>query len=212
MKANSASSLASTARSRSSGADALTTLAGELAGATAVNIDRVLGESRARSKGDNALAAPPRCNDAAREHFRGRCGAARAAKRSARPRALPFHALAARPLHAANPARQAAVALGLRPAPRMGLKPGVVQTSSGLLKASRAARPSFARGSYAACLILRTSGGTASSAMARSAASSASTACPSLPRRRIETVRSVASLRPTTSSAGTLASECSRTL
>ena len=50
-------------------------------------------------------------------------------------------ALAARPLHAADPARQAAVALGLRPAPRMGLNPAV-QASSGLLKAGRAARPS----------------------------------------------------------------------
>ena len=57
-----------------------------------------------------------------------------------------------------------------------------------------------------------TSGGTASSARLMSAASSGSTVWPSLPSRRIETVRSAASLRPTTSRAGTLASECSRTL
>ncbi len=67
-------------------------------------------------------------------------------------------------------------------------------------------------GAHAACLILRTSGGIASSASAFSAASSGITCCCSLPRRRIETMRSAASLRPTTSSTGTLASECSRTL
>ncbi len=45
-----------------------------------------------------------------------------------------------------------------------------------------------------------------------SASSSGITVWPSLPSRRIETVRSAASFLPTTSSAGTLASECSRTL
>jgi hypothetical protein len=58
----------------------------------------------------------------------------------------------------------------------------------------------------------RRSGGTASSASAASAASSGITSCFSWPRRRIDTRRSAASFLPTTSSAGTLASECSRTL
>ena len=65
---------------------------------------------------------------------------------------------------------------------------------------------------YAASFSRRTSGATASSTSALSATSSGSTLWPSLPRRRIETVRSAASFRPTTSRAGTLASECSRTL
>ena len=67
-------------------------------------------------------------------------------------------------------------------------------------------------GAQAACFIRATSGGTASCASIASAASSGITCWPSLPRRRIETVRSAASLRPTTSSTGTFASECSRTL
>ena len=65
---------------------------------------------------------------------------------------------------------------------------------------------------YAAALLRRKSGGTASSAKALSAASTGRTGCPSLPRRRMETVRSVASFFPTTSMTGTFASECSRTL
>ena len=77
-------------------------------------------------------------------------------------------------------------------------------TCSGLIGRAKAA--------HAAWFMRSTSGATASSASALSAASSGSTLWPSLPRRRIETVRSAASLRPTTSSAGTLASECSRTL
>ena len=56
------------------------------------------------------------------------------------------------------------------------------------------------------------SGGTASSASILSASSSGITCWPSLPRRRIETVRSAASFLPTTSITGTFASECSRTL
>jgi hypothetical protein len=66
--------------------------------------------------------------------------------------------------------------------------------------------------SHAAFFARRTSGATASAASASSAASRGSTLWPSLPRRRIDTVAPAASLRPTTSSAGTFASECSRTL
>jgi hypothetical protein len=65
---------------------------------------------------------------------------------------------------------------------------------------------------HAAFCRRRTSGGTASSASILSAASSGITCWPSLPSRRIDTVRSAASLRPTTRITGTLASECSRTL
>src|SRR5579872_1492516 len=57
-----------------------------------------------------------------------------------------------------------------------------------------------------------TSGGTASAASAVSAASRLKTSCFSWPSLRTETVRSAASFLPTTSKAGTLASECSRTL
>ena len=64
----------------------------------------------------------------------------------------------------------------------------------------------------AAARIRFTSGGTASSVSAARAASSGITVCFSEPRRRIETWRVSASLRPTTSSTGTFASECSRTL
>ena len=61
-------------------------------------------------------------------------------------------------------------------------------------------------------LARRMSGGTASSLNALSAASRGMTCWPSLPSRRIETVRSAASFLPTTSRTGTLARECSRTL
>jgi|SRR5689334_17865534 len=86
---------------------------------------------------------------------------------------------------------------------------------------SRFARPGHAKfltqydylmHSYAALLTRLTSGGTASSVSIASALSSGITCWPSLPSRRIETVRSAASFLPTTSSTGTLASECSRTL
>ena len=68
------------------------------------------------------------------------------------------------------------------------------------------------RGPYAAFCSRRKSGGTASCVSAVSAASSGIVCCFSEPRRRIETVRSAASFLPTTSSTGTFASECSRTL
>src|SRR5262249_56069915 len=67
---------------------------------------------------------------------RGRSGAARAVWRSARPRALPLHAVAARPLHAAEPADQAVVALGLRLARRMAGK-AAIAANAGLLKSRR---------------------------------------------------------------------------
>jgi hypothetical protein len=59
---------------------------------------------------------------------------------------------------------------------------------------------------------LRTSGATASSASPASASSRPTTFCSWLPSRRIDTVRFSASFLPTTSSTGTLARECSRTL
>ena len=58
---------------------------------------------------------------------------------------------------------------------------------------------------YAAFFIRATSGGTASSASAASATSSGIVCCLSLPRRRIETVRSEASFLPTMCRAGTMA-------
>ena len=58
----------------------------------------------------------------------------------------------------------------------------------------------------------RTSGGTASVASSASAASNPTTFCSCIPSRRTDTVRNSASFLPTTSSTGTLASECSRTL
>ena len=58
----------------------------------------------------------------------------------------------------------------------------------------------------------RRSGGTASAASASSAASRDIIFWSGLPSRRIETVPSAASFLPTTSRAGTLARECSRTL
>lgn len=57
-----------------------------------------------------------------------------------------------------------------------------------------------------------TSGGVASAASAASASERLAELCACEPRRRMETVRSAASFLPTTRSAGTLASECSRTL
>src|SRR5690606_3678908 len=56
------------------------------------------------------------------------------------------------------------------------------------------------------------SGGVASSTSMRIASFSGMTRLCWLPKRRIETVRSSASRLPTTSSTGTLANECSRTL
>ena len=58
----------------------------------------------------------------------------------------------------------------------------------------------------------RTSGGMASSASIASASSSDIDTCCCEPSRRIDTVRSAASLRPATSITGIFASECSRTL
>ncbi len=57
-----------------------------------------------------------------------------------------------------------------------------------------------------------TSGATASSTSPASASSSPTTFCSWLPSRRIDTARFSASFLPTTSSTGTLARECSRTL
>src|SRR5262249_56075470 len=61
-----------------------------------------------------------------------RSGAAGAVQRSARPRALPLHAIAARPLHAAKSAGQAAVALGVHPARRVAGK-AAIAADAGLL-------------------------------------------------------------------------------
>src|SRR5262249_60152541 len=71
---------------------------------------------RAPSEPARGLAAQDRDIPLAGGLPRRRGGAAGAARRSARPRALPLPATAARPLHAANPAGQAAVALGVHPA------------------------------------------------------------------------------------------------
>src|SRR5712692_3045248 len=60
------------------------------------------------------LGLPDRHHFRARRHIRGRGSARRAAERAARPRALPLHAVAARPLHAADPAGRAADPLGMR--------------------------------------------------------------------------------------------------
>jgi hypothetical protein len=68
-------------------------------------------------------------------------------------------------------------------------------------------RPQF-RGTYSA----RKSGGTASLASASSASSAPSAFCALEPRRRTDTVSSLASLRPRAIRTGTFAKECSRTL
>src|SRR6266851_4104062 len=60
------------------------------------------------------LGLPDRHHFRARRHIRGRGSARRAAERAARPRALPLHAVAARPLHAADPAGRAADPLAMR--------------------------------------------------------------------------------------------------
>src|SRR6516162_3619080 len=78
------------------------------------------------------LAAQDRCNSPDRGYSRRRSGAARAVRRPTRPRALRLHAIAARPLHAAEPAGQAALALGLRRAPRMAGK-AAIAANAGLL-------------------------------------------------------------------------------
>src|SRR5262245_21227443 len=59
---------------------------------------------------------------AARDHLGRRRGAAGAAERSPRARALPLRAFAARPFHAAGAAGQAAAALVLRAARRLAGK------------------------------------------------------------------------------------------
>jgi len=114
MRASSGSSTASIARSRSSPAERSSSHR-HLLRARCIN-----GSARSRR---NHSAAP--------RHVRGR-GATRAAERSAGPRALPLRAVAARPLHAAGPAAQAAIALGLpHPRPRarkiaFAAKPGLL--------------------------------------------------------------------------------------
>jgi hypothetical protein len=70
----------------------------------------------------------------------------------------------------------------------------------------------FGMGETVTAHALRTSGATASSASPASASSSPITVCSWLPSRRIDTARFSASFLPTTSSTGTLARECSRTL
>src|SRR5438067_12681418 len=65
------------------------------------------------------LALRHRHHCAARPHIGGRGWTASAAERPARSRALPLRAVAARPLHAAEAAGQAAAAVGLRAARRL---------------------------------------------------------------------------------------------
>src|SRR6185369_13710235 len=90
-------------------------------------------KSRYASDSEHGLEDRPR--PAARQHGYGRGGAAGTAKRPGRPRALPLHAIAARPLHGAEPTGEAAVALGLRRAPivaRQGALPAKPELLSGM--------------------------------------------------------------------------------
>src|SRR5262249_11859583 len=97
---------------------------------------RSADRSRDANESAHGLAAQDRHSPRGRGHSRRRSGAARAVWRSARPRALPLHAVAARPLHAAEPADQAVVALGLRLARRMAGK-AAIAANAGLLKSKR---------------------------------------------------------------------------
>src|SRR5262249_40716528 len=76
------------------------------------------GGSRGFSKAME-LARHDRRGAPGRGHPRSRSSAARAVERSARPRTLSLHAVAARPFHATEPAGDAALAVGLRSARRM---------------------------------------------------------------------------------------------
>src|SRR5215471_13572732 len=81
----------------------------------------------------NELAAHDRRGAPGRGHSRSRSSAARAVERSARPRALSLHAIAARPFHATEPAGEAALAVGLRSARRMAGK-GAIAANATLLR------------------------------------------------------------------------------
>ena len=100
--------------------------------------------SRDANESAHGLAAQHRHSSPDRGHSRRPSSAARAVRRSARPRALPFHAIAARPLHAAEPAGQAALALGLRRAPRMAGK-AAIAANAGLLTVGTGGAPATPR-------------------------------------------------------------------
>jgi len=79
-----------------------------------------------------------------------------------------------------------------------------------LVRRRRWASPAPAGGGR--CYSPRRSGGVASSVRMRMASSTVTMVWAWLPRRRMATLPSSASLRPTTAMAGTLATECSRIL
>ena len=81
----------------------------------------------------NELAAHDRRGAPGCGHSRSRSSAARAVERSARPRTLSLHAVAARPFHATEPAGEAALAVGLRSARRMVGK-GAIAANATLLR------------------------------------------------------------------------------
>src|SRR6185436_14978343 len=78
---------------------------------------RASPSAKSRYASDSEHGLEDRPHPAARQHGYGRGRAAGATERPGRPRTLPLHAIAARPLHGAKPTGEAAVALGLRRAP-----------------------------------------------------------------------------------------------
>src|SRR5215467_8552740 len=78
-----------------------------------------------KSENTNELAAHDRRSSSGRGHSRRRSGTARAVGRSARPRALSLHTVAARSFHAAEPAGEATLAVGLRSARRTAGKAAI---------------------------------------------------------------------------------------
>jgi len=166
-------------------------------------------KSRYASDSEHGLEDRPR--PAARQHGCGRGGAAGTAERPGRPRATASRHRRSTASWSRTHRRSRCCAGTATSANRGAARRAPGETGIAERDARRVVSAK-STAAHAACFSRRTSGATASSTSALSATSSGSTLWPSLPRRRIETVRSAASLRPTTSRAGTLASECSRTL